>query len=78
MRNLDLPFCLAFSLTRMSLDSGHVDLSNLHHTCSKHNYLPIKSVLPVLKGGVCQQLSCDWADFLSVMCKRFSGVLGFE
>lgn len=46
--------------------------------CSKHKYLPIKSVLPVLKGGVCQQLACDWADFLSVMCKRFSGVLSFK
>lgn len=24
--------CFPFSLTRMSLDSGHVDLSNLHHS----------------------------------------------
>lgn len=45
---------------------------------SKHNHLPIKSVLPVLKGGVCKLLACDWAGFHSVMFKMFSGMLGFE
>lgn len=42
---------------------------------SKHNRLPIKSVLPVLKGGVFKQLVCDWADFHSVSLRCFQACL---
>ena len=75
----ELSVCFPFSLKRLPLDPWHVCLSKFApHNRSKHNCLPIKSVLPVLKGGVCKQLACDWTDFHSVMFKMFSGMPGFE